>query len=226
MNRKTLWIALAVIGGTLLSALAAWAHDVGTDASGNGERPMRVMLALPQDALFYNANAAGLIRDGILEKFGTEEWTAIVLTHEFHQHVGIYTLLGAKMAVRARELLGAPMRAVEVTAETTRKQPFACMIDGLQVGLGSTLGQNLIQVPEGGTPAVAARFAFAGHTIRLSLKPEYSERLAAIISDAREAHGDLTPAYFEAVERASYDVWKEFDRKEIFEVEELPPATK
>lgn len=185
---------------------------------------MRVLLALPQDAVIYNADAAALIREGVPEKFGTEEWTAIVLTHEFHQHVGIYTLLGAKMAVRARELLGAPMRAVEVVAETTRKQPFACMVDGLQVGLGSTLGQNLIEVPEDGTPAVAARFAFGGHTIRLSLKPEYSDRLATIISDARAAHGDLTPAYFEAVEKASYDVWKEFDRKEIFEVEELPQA--
>lgn len=224
MNAKASWFALTVVATTLLSALAAWAHDLGAGADANGERPMRVLLALPQDAVIYNADAAALIRDGIPERFGTQEWTAIVLTHEFHQHVGIYTLLGAKMAVRARELLGAPMRAVEVTAETTRQQPFACMIDGLQVGLGSTLGQNLIEVPEGGTPAVAARFYFGGHTIRLSLKQEYSDRLAAIISDARAAHGDLTPAYFEAVEKASYDVWKEFDRKEIFEVEDLPQA--
>lgn len=224
MHPRTYWIVLLTLGASALIALAAWAHDLGAGANANGQRPMRVLLALPQDAVLYNADTAALIRDGVPEKYGTEEWTAIVLTHEFHQHVGIYTLLGAKMAVRARELLGAPMRAVEVTAETTRRQPFACMVDGLQVGLGSTLGQNLIAVPEDGTPAVAARFAFGGHTIRLSLKQEYSDRLATIISDARSAHGDLTPAYFEAVEKASYDVWKEFDRKDIFEVEELPPA--
>ena len=208
----------------ILLVVAAWGHDVNTGAAANGERPMNVLLALPQDPVLYHAEAAGLIRDGVPEKYGSEEWTAIVLTHEFHQHVGIYTLLGAKMAVRAREVLGAPMRAVKVTCETSRRQPLACAVDGLQVGLGSTLGQNLIVVPDTATPAVAARFAYDGHAIRLSLKPEYEERVQKIITDAREAHGDLTPEYFHAVEKASYGVWKDFDRAEVFEVEELRPS--
>jgi pyrimidine-specific ribonucleoside hydrolase len=182
---------------------------------------MNVLLALPQDAVLYNAEAAALIHDGVPSKYGAEEWNAIVLTHEFHQHVGIYTLLGAKMAVRAREVLGAPMRAVKVISETTRRQPFACMVDGLQVGLGSTLGQNLIVVPDTATPAVAARFEFEGHTIRLSLKQEYVVRIEKIIEDARQTHGDLTPEYFHAVEDASYDVWKTFGRAEIFAIEQL-----
>ena len=143
-----------------------------------------------------------------------------MLTHEFHQHVGIYTVLGAKMAVRAREVLEAPMRTVAVTAETGTAQPLSCMVDGLQVGLGSTLGQNLIRVPERKKPEVAAQFTYKGRTIRLSLKPEYQARIGQIIQEARAQYGNLTPAYFHAVGHASYSVWAEFDRKEIFEVEE------
>lgn len=221
MHAKSIGVwTIGVIAATVLVA-AARSHDVNTGPVENGERSMKVLLALPQDTMLYNAEAAALIREDIPAKYGTEEWNAIVLTHEFHQHVGIYTLLGAKMAVRAREVLGAKMRAVKVISETTRQQPFACMVDGLQVGLGSTLGQNLITVPDAAAPAVAARFEYDGHRIRLSLKPEYAERLTKIIEDARQAHGDLTPEYFHAIEKASYNVWKTFDRKEIFELEEM-----
>jgi pyrimidine-specific ribonucleoside hydrolase len=208
----------------IVLVVTAWGHDINTGPVPNGERPMNVLLGLPQDAMLYNAEAAALIREDIPAKYGSEEWNAVVLTHEFHQHVGVYTLLGAKMAVRAREVLGAPMRAVKVISETTRRQPFACMVDGLQVGLGSTLGQNLITVPDAAVPAVAARFEYEGHTIRLSLKLEYVDRIEKIIEDARQLHGDLTPEYFHAVEKASYDVWKTFDRKEVFELEELPSS--
>jgi pyrimidine-specific ribonucleoside hydrolase len=221
MRMKSAWTWTLGCATALALVVTAWGHDVNTGPVENGERPMNVLLALPQDVVLYNAEAAALIHDGIPAKYGTEEWNAIVFTHEFHQHVGIYTLLGAKMAVRAREVLGAPMRAVKVISETTRQQPFACMVDGLQVGLGSTLGQNLITVPDAAAPAVAARFEYDGHRIRLSLKPEYVERLAKIIEDARQAHGDLTPKYFHAVEDASYEVWKDFDRREIFAIEKL-----
>jgi len=201
--------------------VSAWGHEGEAGEAAHHQRPMHVLLALPQDSILYNAEAAALIHDGVPEKYGTDEWTAIVLTHEFHQHVGIYTLLGAKMGVRAREILDAPMRAVHVVSETGTQQPLACTIDGLQVGLGSTLGQNLITVETPETPSVAARFEFEGRTVRLSLKPEYVERVRQIIEDARTAHGNLTPEYFHAVEDASYDVWREFDRAEVFAVEEL-----
>ena len=157
--------------------------------------------------------------DGIPEKFGHEEWESIVLTNEVHQHVGIYSIIGAKMGVRAREILEAPPRTVNVTAETGDKPPLSCLIDGLQVALGSTLGQNLIHAPICKEPRIAATFEFMGRKVRLSLKPEVKKQIGDFIGEAVKDCGDLTPAYFQRVETYSYRVWAELDRKAIFDEE-------
>jgi pyrimidine-specific ribonucleoside hydrolase len=186
-----------------------------------GERPLAVLKRFPVDPESYCPEAADLLRNGILEKYGLEEWAATVMAHELHQHVGIYTVLGAKMGVRARELLNAPTRAVHVTAETGIEPPMSCVIDGLQASLGSTLAQKLIEVPKVPTPRVAAVFRYEDRAIRLSLRPEYSKKVQQTIKTAIKHHGNLTPAYFHEIEDRCFDVWAEFDRREIFLEERL-----
>lgn len=203
-----------------LCGIPAMGDDPSRPPAPPGIRPLNVLSGFPTEPEAYEGATAALVRERVPERYGLEEWETVVLTHEFHQHVGIYTVLGAKMAVRARELLDAPMRTVAVVSETGSAQPLSCLVDGLQVGLGSTLGQNLIRVPERKKPEVAAQFTYKERTIRLSLKPEYQERIGQIIQEARAQYGDLTPAYFHAVGHASYGVWADFDRKEIFDVEE------
>jgi len=165
----------------------------------SGERPLAVLKRFPVDPESYCPEAADLLRKGILEKYGLEEWAAVVLTHELHQHVGIYTVLGAKMGVRAREVLNAPTRAVHVTPET----------------------QKLIEVPKVPTPRVAAVFRYEDRAIRLSLRPEYRKMVQENIKSAIDNHGNLTPAYFHEIEDRCFDVWAEFDRREIFLEERL-----
>jgi pyrimidine-specific ribonucleoside hydrolase len=214
----------SVIAAAILMACTVAAHDNTLMNAKAGERSVTVLRSFPLDPKLYNEQTAALVTAGIPDRYGHEEWAAVVLTHEFHQHVGIYTVLGAKMAVRARQLLEAPMRAVKVVAETGRNQPLSCTVDGLQAGLGSTLGQNLIEVPEADLPTVAATFNYKDRRIRLALTPVYAERIAALIREAKERHGDLTPEYFEAVEAAAYKVWAEFDRDEIFSMKETPAS--
>ena len=186
-----------------------------------GERLFHLIKDLPLNAPFYQAPASDLVKAGIPEKYGHEEWAAVVLTNEFHQHVGIYTILGAKMGVRARELLEALPRSVKVSTETGIAPPHSCLVDGLQVALGSTLAQNLIHVPESKTPRTAAVFEYQGKRIRLCLRPEVQQTIADIISNAIAHHGNLTPGYFEEIEAASYRIWAEFDRAVIFDEELL-----
>lgn len=200
------------------SALAHPGHDHGDE--GDSGRPSAVLRTLGGSPEAYNARTAALAEAGVPAKYGEEEWESVILTHEFHQHVGIYTILGAKMAVRAREVLDAPMRSVHVVAESGLKQPVSCMADGLQVGLGSTLGQNLIRIPETETPVIAAIFSYQDRSIRLRLSDEAGKRVSALIAEAVERHGNLTPAYFAAIEDASYEIWAEFDRNAVFVVEE------
>ncbi len=198
-------------------------HDHGEppmvgDSTQLPERPFQMIRGLPLEPEFYQAPVAELVREGVPEHYGAEEWTAIIFTNELHQHIGIYNIVGAKMGVHARELLGAPTRSIHVKIETGPRPPMACTIDGIQWSLGSTLGQALIEAPVTDTPRVAATFNHDDQTLHLALKPEYQQRIAAIITASIETHGNLTPEYFDAIEAASYEVWREFDRKEIFDV--------
>ena len=184
-----------------------------------GVRVFEILKALPTDPEAYQEPTAALVRKGIPEKYGQEEWAAVVLAHELHQHVGIMTVAGAKMAVRARELLKAPPRSVHVVVGTGPEPPHACAIDGIQAGLSSTYGQQLIQAPPVDQPSLTATFQYEGRSLKLTLRPEYQAQIQRCIQTAIKNHGNLTYDYFEAVEVFSYTVWAEFDRKTIFHEE-------
>ncbi len=217
---RVILIALVLIVWPVSFAQDATGHEDGEGTqTPEGERLFQVLKTLPLDASAYRARAAELVNQGIPEKFGHEEWAAVVLTNEIHQHVGIYTILGAKMGVRARAILEATPRAVNVTAETGDKPPVSCVIDGLQVALGSTFAQDLIHAPATGEPRVAAVFEYKARKVRLSLKPEVQKRIAEFIAKTAREYGNLTPAYFREIEAFSYRVWAEFDRTAVFDEE-------
>jgi len=116
---------------------------------------------------------------------------------------------------------------VKIVAETGDEEPFSCAVDGLQVGLASTYAQGLIEAPPSDSPRLAASFTWSGKTLRLALKPEYAKRIRQYIHSAIQAHGNLTVAYFEEIERNCYEVWADFDRREVFEetwTETEPPT--
>jgi pyrimidine-specific ribonucleoside hydrolase len=204
----------------LLTSIASPVTLRADDAVGSGHG-MLILERLPISAEWYRPEAAALIEEGVVERFGVEEWRAVVLAQELHQHVGIYTILGAKMGVLARELLEAPARAVEVTLDTGGNGPMTCATDGIQASLASTYGQSLVRVEHPEKPVLAATFEFEDRVLRLTLKPEYREVMQGHIESAREEHGDLSPGYFGELERISYRVWSEFDRNEVFAVEWL-----
>lgn len=215
--------AAVLVGWSLLSPQDRAADETKAGAEAlHGERMFQVLKTFPLDASAYQPSAAELVKEGIPEKFGHQEWAAVVLTNEVHQHVGIYSIVGAKMGVRARELLDAPPRAVNVTVETGSRPPVSCVIDGLQVALGSTLAQNLIHVPAARETRIAAAFEYKGRTLRLALKPEFVKQVEEFIAAAIRECGDSTPVYFQRIEAFSYRVWAEFDRRRIFNEEMLP----
>jgi pyrimidine-specific ribonucleoside hydrolase len=222
--RQLLFLAgfVLIVAGVAAGRVLAEEPVSHEGSASPGERPLAVLKQFPLAPEWYKPEAAELLRKGILEKYGQEEWTAVVVTHELHQHTGIYNVVGAKMGVRAREILNAPTRAVHVTAETGVEPPISCAVDGLQASLGSTLAQKLIDVPETSDPRVAATFEYEGRRVRLALKPQYRKKVEGIIKAAIEKHGRLTPAYFHEIEDRCFDVWAEFDRHEIFLEERLP----
>ncbi len=159
----------------------------------------------------------------IIALHGAEEWKATVLTNELHRHLGIYSILGAKMGILAREILDASLDELAVESHAGLTPPLSCMNDGLQVATGASLGRGTIRVPDSPVPKVEALFRRGGKTLRLALKDQVKDSIHKDIERAIEAHGELSPAYFQEVRRLSFRYWAEMKREEIFEREFISP---
>lgn len=153
----------------------------------------------------------------IIATHGMEEWKATLLTNELHRHLGTYSIIGAKMGIRARELLGAEFDETRVESHAGLKPPLSCLNDGLQVSTGASLGRGTIRVVENRPSAPEAVFIHEGKAVRLRLKQTIVDRIRADIAAAIKQHGNVTPAYFAAIRALSLRHWAELKRSEIFE---------
>ena len=174
-----------------------------------------VLSSFPMDSSLFRDDVAGHV-ENIIRLYGEEEWKACLLTHELHRHLGINSLVGAKMGVRARELLEAPFDSLSVISKAGLKPPLSCMNDGLQVSTGASLGRGTIRVDES-QPKHQAVFIYGDSRLVLTLKSAYRDRIKSDIKAALERFGGLGPAYFAHIRELSIRYWEEFDRQEIFE---------
>lgn len=163
----------------------------------------------------------------IIARHGLEEWKAAVLTSELHRHLGTYSIVGAKMGLRARERFNVALDELRVESLAGLKPPLSCVNDGLQVAAGASLGRGTIAVVTNGLPACEAVFSYGERRLRLRLKPEFAKRIAADMAELEKRHGGTTPEYFQEVRGVSLKHWLNFDRNTMFdETEETaPPRT-
>jgi pyrimidine-specific ribonucleoside hydrolase len=166
-----------------------------------------------------------LLVNDILKRHGVEEWKLTVLTSELHRHLGLYSILGAKMGLRARELLGASLDDLRVESLAGMHPPMSCLNDGLQVATGASLGRGTISVPQTQTPQAAAVFTFGERRLRLCVRDDAVKTIQGELRAAIQRCGDLTPAYFAEVRRISLEAWRDLDRTQVFE-ETYEPASK
>ena len=146
-------------------------------------------------------------------RFGTEEFNCVRLTHKIHGHLGIYSTLGAKMGIYARERLGTPLSVVSYAGKTP---PVSCLNDGLQLGARATLGHGNIEVAPNDKPEVKARFQGPEKSLTLQLKADYAAQVEADIRQGVALYGH-TPAYWQYVRSLALKYWSRWDRNEIFE---------
>jgi pyrimidine-specific ribonucleoside hydrolase len=170
-------------------------------------------LLLPRE--LYADDVAGIVGNCV-KRYGEAEWRAVVLTNEIHGHLGIYSTLGAKMGIRARELF-AENGDISVLSFAGSIPPVSCLNDGLQVSLGSSMGHGLFAVSADGNTSARARFTCGDRTLELSLKPEFEEIIKADIREGVARFGHA-PAYWDYVRRLAIRYWAEWDRARIFTV--------
>jgi pyrimidine-specific ribonucleoside hydrolase len=153
----------------------------------------------------------------IIARHGLEEWKAAVLTSELHRHLGTYSIVGAKMGLRARERFNVALDELRVESLAGLKPPLSCVNDGLQVATGASLGRGTITVVTNGPPACEAVFSYGERRLRLRLKPEFAKQIAADMAELEKRHGGTTPEYFQDVRGVSLKHWLNFDRTTMFE---------
>lgn len=179
----------------------------------------QIMKTLPQDTVFYQPDVQPTMEQ-IIHQHGLAEWNAAVQTFELHRHIGIYALVGTKMGIRAMEYFGAGIDELSVVSHTGLRPPVSCMNDGIQVSTGATLGHGLIRVlKEKMEPA--AEFTYMGQSIRISLKPQYRDIIAAEFGELVKTYGLQSDAYWDQVRANALRYWLEMSRFEIFDVERL-----
>ena len=154
----------------------------------------------------------------IIKKYGFEEWKACLLTNELHRHLGMYSIIGAKMGVRAREILEAPFDVLKVISFAGKAPPLSCMNDGLQVSTGASLGRGAIEVSEKDYKPEAI-FLYREIKLKLRLKPIWEANIKQDIEAALKKYGGLNPEYFAHVRKLSIRYWIDLDRQDIFDEE-------
>ena len=65
---------------------------------------------------------------------------------QFHGHLGPYAVIGYRMGKLACEKLGENPFEKQVTVSTGTTPPLSCIIDGIQLSSGCTLGKGNIHV--------------------------------------------------------------------------------
>jgi formylmethanofuran dehydrogenase subunit E len=159
--------------------------------------------------------------DSAIALYGNEEWKANVMTDEFHGHLGVFSIVGAKMGIKARELFGVGPDMLGVVTYAGSKPPYSCLNDGIQVSTGATLGMGTIRLSSDSIKRPSAVFTYKGHTVQISLKKEYLEKVDADINEGIVKFGLLDDGYWKLIRRNALKYWLEWDRNKIFDIAEI-----
>jgi pyrimidine-specific ribonucleoside hydrolase len=196
-----------VIGGSLLLA----------QSETRKSRHRVAFEQFPQNADQFQADIRPYV-ERIIRTHGEEEWESVILTSEFHTHLGIYSIIGAKMGLRAREHFGVGLDELSIISLAGRKPPVSCLNDGLQASTGATLGHGTISLADQAPARPKAVFTLGDKSVCLQLKGEYWNTVRNDIKPLIDAYGLEDERYWAAVRRLGIRYWVEWDRKQIFDV--------
>ncbi len=159
--------------------------------------------------------------DSAIARYGLEEWKANVMTDEFHGHLGVFSIVGAKMGIRARDFFGVGPDMLEVITFAGTRPPYSCLNDGIQVSTGATLGMGKIHLAPDSIARPSAIFTYKNHSIQISLKKEYLEKVDTDINEGIVKFGLMDDGYWKLIRHNALKYWLEWDRNIIFDVVEI-----
>lgn len=176
----------------------------------------QVIKNLPADTSFYQADLQPYIKE-IRSRYGEEEWEAGVLSSEMHRHLGIYSIIGVKMGIRAREYFDVGVDEMKVKSSAGSIPPVSCLNDGLQLSTGATSGHGLLSLADTDQSAYAT-FTYNWKSIEIKLKDEIVDEINKELKDLSIVNGLDSDIYWDLVRQRAILYWKNLDRMEIFEI--------
>ncbi|MCW4020684.1 MAG: formylmethanofuran dehydrogenase subunit E family protein [Candidatus Bathyarchaeota archaeon] len=93
----------------------------------------------------------------------------------FHGHLGAFLVLGLKAGLFANKVLGKDHFKTRAVVETEPFPPCSCVVDGVQIATGCTLGKGNIELKKGDFLSVT--FIKGNEKIKLCLKEDVLKRL-------------------------------------------------
>jgi formylmethanofuran dehydrogenase subunit E len=131
-----------------------------------------------------------------------------------HGHGGPFMVLGLRIGLEALNILDARgWFDIKCKAELRWAPPDACVLDGIQVSTGCTLGKHNIEVEE--KQGVSATFTHLGAKVTLRVKPSI---LAKINRSLEEHNHDEENLEHEAETRQLMDELIDMPASELFEI--------
>ncbi|MCF8336297.1 MAG: hypothetical protein K9H65_06820, partial [Bacteroidales bacterium] len=170
----------------------------------------------PVDSNFYRKDIRSFMKETI-DKYGIREWRAVVLTEEIHNHLGLNSIVGAKMGIRAMVYFRTMPGNLTVTSYCGNTPPLSCINDGLQVSCGTTMGQGNIKITDEGI-LPKAEFQYNNSTVEIQLKSRYYKKIREEIEKTKENYDFPSESYWKAIRKKSLSYWRNWDRKQIFQV--------
>jgi len=112
------------------------------------------------------------------QSIDTELVSLIKKAADFHGHLGPFLVLGVRMGFVGVRELGAKENAekLRVTVMSKYSVPFSCVIDGLQVATGCTIGNKKLRVRN--SSGIAAEFELQnGEQVTVTVNPAMFNKL-------------------------------------------------
>ncbi|MDD3642677.1 MAG: nucleoside hydrolase [Candidatus Krumholzibacteria bacterium] len=129
----------------------------------------------------------------------------IAAMRSFHGHLGPYVVIGYRMGRIALETTGSAGHfGIGARVYSTLEPPRSCLIDGVQMGSGCTLGKRNIAIEAYDGPPYAVFATNGGDTVIVSLLPAIPDSIARWIES-------------EGVEDAGMRIW-EMDEEALFSI--------
>jgi formylmethanofuran dehydrogenase subunit E len=121
----------------------------------------------------------------------------------FHGHLGPFVVVGFRMGDLANKSLGSDPFGKTALVLTGGKTPRSCVIDGVQLSSGCTLGKGGIAVVDQGEVAAIFLSKSSGRSLRVRLRDTILERITAT---SREEMETLATELYSKSDEELFDV--------------------